>query len=345
MSFATGRIHTGICASGSDGSVACSSPAQKQQQASAPVSAHSEAASQWQTLKLLLAGGVAGAFAKSCTAPLARMTILYQVGALQPAHGVQGLSHSLRHVVHTEGVLALWKGNGINIMHRLPSTAVNFMVYEQANQALMQLFPSAADGTSAVDSVRRLLAGGAAGMAATSVAYPLDLLRTRLAGHAGNGVSVAQLLFGILNREGMRGLYHGLGPTLLQAGPNLAINYCVYESLRSKWLADHPDSKAPPVSAMVVFGSASGIVSSSITFPLDVIRRRMQMQGSVAGGVHQYSGIGNALVKIVRHEGIRGLYSGIVPEYIKVAPAVAITYCSYEFMKSFLLGQDFNSKR
>ena len=72
----------------------------------------------------------------------------------------------------------------------------------------------------------------------------------------------------------------------------------------------------------------------------------MQMQGSASSSInHQYSGMGNALVHIFRHEGLRGLYAGIVPEYIKVAPGVAITYCSYEVVKSFLLGPDFNSKR
>lgn len=51
----------------------------------------------------------------------------------------------------------------------------------------------------------------------------------------------------ILRQKGLAGMYRGLGPTLLQAGPNLAINYCVYESLRSKWLSLHPHERMPPV--------------------------------------------------------------------------------------------------
>lgn len=63
------------------------------------------------------------------------------------------------------------------------------------------------------------------------------------------------------------------------------------------------------------------------------------------GGRWQYSGMGNAIVTIAQHEGIRGFYRGLVPEYIKVAPGVAITYMTYEFMKKLLLGEDFNSSR
>lgn len=130
--------------------------------------------------KLLLSGGMAGAFSKSCTAPLARLTILYQVCrrcrrrrcclppapsqsaaafpprcplihphrpppcALPQVQGMQpaaasaalpsqraGVAAALRHVVQREGVRALWKGNGVTIIHRLPYSSANFWVYEQ----------------------------------------------------------------------------------------------------------------------------------------------------------------------------------------------------------------------
>lgn len=101
-----------------------------------------------ETMKLLLSGGVAGAFSKSCTAPLARLTILYQVNGLHaaaagPVGSVAeaaaaprlGVWAAMRQVVTTEGLSALWKGNGVTIIHRLPYSAANFWAYEQASAA------------------------------------------------------------------------------------------------------------------------------------------------------------------------------------------------------------------
>jgi len=274
------------------------------------------------------------------------MTILYQIGAMRQAYGPSGLAAAVGHVVRREGVLGLWRGNGVTMIHRLPYTASSFFVYEQANQTLAHALPNSVGGTSAQDSFRRLIAGGFAGSVGCAVAYPLDLVRTRLAAQTtGRRHGILETMAGIVQHDGLLGLYRGLGPTLLQAGPNLAINYSVYESLRSRWLASSPGEKVPPVSVTLVCGSLAGIASSTITFPLDVIRRRMQMQGVATGVPWQYTGVSNAVADIARKEGFRGLYSGLLPEYIKVAPGVAITYCTYEVMKSVLLGKDFNSRR
>jgi solute carrier family 25 phosphate transporter 23/24/25/41 len=123
--------------------------------------------------KLLLSGGIAGAFSKSCTAPLARLTILYQVQGMQPAAAGAaalpsqraGIAAALRHVVQREGVRALWKGNGVTIIHRLPYSSANFWVYEQMNELWKAHIP-AQGPFAASDVARRFVAGGVAGVAA-----------------------------------------------------------------------------------------------------------------------------------------------------------------------------------
>lgn len=88
-------------------------------------------------------------------------------------------------------------------------------------------------------------------------AYPLDLVRTRLAAqttsHYYNGIWHA--LSTIVREEGMFGLYRGLGATLTQVGPSLAMNYCAYETLRSYWVAHEPSLQRPTVS--ITHGSSS----------------------------------------------------------------------------------------
>ena len=69
-------------------------------------------------------------------------------------------------------------------------------------------------------------------------AYPLDLVRTRLSAQTKSQyyTGIAHALRTIARDEGMFGLYRGLGATLLQVTPSLAINYTAYGTLRSHWL-------------------------------------------------------------------------------------------------------------
>ena len=89
------------------------------------------------------------------------------------------------------------------------------------------------------------------------------------------------------------------------------------------------------VTMSLASGSIAGLVSSTATFPLDLIRRRMQLQGQ--GGCQvQYTSYGHAFRTVIQREGFVGLYHGILPEYYKVVPGVAIAFCTYELMKSML---------
>lgn len=77
----------------------------------------------------------------------------------------------------------------------------------------------------------------------------------------------------------------------------------------------------------------------AVTFPLDLLRRRMQLEGA-AGRARVYkSGLFGTFGHIVRREGLRGLYRGILPEYFKVVPSVGIVFMTYEVLKSIMSGR------
>jgi solute carrier family 25 phosphate transporter 23/24/25/41 len=71
------------------------------------------------------------------------------------------------------------------------------------------------------------------------------------------------------------------------------------------------------------------------TYPLDVIRRRMQVAGMKGVGF-EYSGTLHAIRTIAKHEGIRGLYKGMLPNILKVAPTISVSFVTYEAMKKIL---------
>lgn len=81
--------------------------------------------------------------------------------------------------------------------------------------------------------------------------------------------------------------------------------------------------------------------SSIVTYPLDVLRRRMQMRGQM-GDRYPYHNSMHAVITIYRVEGVGGFYKGMLPNLLKVAPLVAITFITYEFTKARLFGVPLN---
>ncbi|XP_059666327.1 uncharacterized protein LOC132312096 isoform X2 [Cornus florida] len=274
--------------------------------------------SQIGTIPQLLAGGVAGAVSKTCTAPLARLTILFQVQGMHSDVATlkkTSIWREASRIVGEEGFRAFWKGN-----------------------LLLQLILGL-EGHSenlSTDLCIRLVGGGLAGITAASVTYPLDLIRTRLAAQT-NVIyyrGIGHALSTISREEGIFGLYKGLGATLLGVGPSLAISFSVYDTLRSYWQSQRPDDS--PALVSLACGSLSGIASSTATFPLDLVRRRKQLEGAGGQARVYNTGLFGTFRHIFQAEGLRGLYRGILPEYYKVVPSVGIAFMTYEKLKQIL---------
>ncbi|KAI4384505.1 hypothetical protein MLD38_002651 [Melastoma candidum] len=221
------------------------------------------------TVSQLLAGGIAGAVSKTCTAPLARLTILFQVqGMHSDAASLRKPSiwYEASRIIREEGFRAFWKGNLVTIAHRLPYSSVNFYAYEQYKRMLYEI-PGVESyrGNATADLGIHFFGGGMAGITAATTTYPLDLVRTRLAAQT-NIVyyrGIWHTFQTITREEGLLGLYKGLGATLLGVGPSIAISFSVYEMLRSFWQSQRPDDSTVAVS--LACGSLSGIASSTET--------------------------------------------------------------------------------
>ena len=136
----------------------------------------------------------------------------------------------------------------------------------------------------------------------------------------------------IARQEGARGFFQGLGAGVGQVVPYMGLFFSAYEALR------------PPLAAMSLpFGSGdatAGVLASVFAktgvFPLDLIRKRLQVQGPnrvryVGGKIPVYSrDVWSTGKAIVAREGWRGLYRGLGVGLVKSAPASAITMWTYE---------------
>ncbi|KAL5507145.1 hypothetical protein ACEPAH_6601 [Sanghuangporus vaninii] len=132
---------------------------------------------------------------------------------------------------------------------------------------------------------------------------------------------------------GVRALYRGLPATAFGVAPYVGINFASYEALRG-WIT--PPGTKPTALRKLLCGALAGSISQTLTYPMDVLRRKMQVTGMKSLGVH-HTGAVDALRYVIRNEGLKGLYKGIWPNLLKVAPSIATSFYTYELVKDFLL--------
>lgn len=135
---------------------------------------------------------------------------------------------------------------------------------------------------------------------------------------------------------GLPALYRGIIPTVAGVAPYVGLNFMVYEIARTQFTPE--GQKDPSAIGKLAAGAVSGAVAQTITYPFDVLRRRFQIN-TMSGMGYQYSGILDAVTSIVRTEGLRGMYKGIVPNLLKVAPSMASSWLSFEYTRDLLMGQ------
>ncbi|KAL0347738.1 UNVERIFIED_CONTAM: Mitochondrial adenine nucleotide transporter ADNT1, partial [Sesamum calycinum] len=266
-----------------------------------------------------------------------------------------GTVQGLKYIWRTEGFRGLFKGNGTNCARIVPNSAVKFFSYEQASKGILYMYQQQTGNEDAqLTPVLRLAAGACAGIIAMSATYPMDMVRGRLTVQISLLISTEECfhaLSTVLREEGFRALYKGWLPSVIGVVPYVGLNFAVYESLKDWLLKSNPyglvEDNELGVVTRLACGAAAGTVGQTVAYPLDVIRRRMQMVGwsnassIVAGdgrtkGPLEYTGMIDAFRKTVRHEGFRALYKGLVPNSVKVVPSIAIAFVTYEQVKELL---------
>lgn len=263
-----------------------------------------------------------------------------------------------------EGFKGYMRGNGINCLRIIPYSAVQFTTYE----TLKKWF---ARGGAPLDTPTRLTAGALAGIASVTTTYPLDLVRSRLSlatatisatapalnsapaatMTAGTGVAAKAAyhtassflpheltMWGMTKKVfreegGIKGLYRGLVTTAVGVAPYVGINFAAYEAFRG--IITPPGKTSVP--RKLLCGALAGSMSQTLTYPVDVLRRRMQVTGMKAGMYGpRYNNAYEAVKGIVAAEGWKGLYRGLWPNLLKVAPSIATSFFTYELVKELL---------
>ncbi|XP_022775947.1 nicotinamide adenine dinucleotide transporter 2, mitochondrial-like [Durio zibethinus] len=185
-------------------------------------------------------------------------------------------------------------------------------------------------------------AGATAGAIAATFVCPLDVIKTRLQVHGlpeasqsgARGSVIITSLQNIIKNEGLKGLYRGLSPTILALLPNWAVYFTLYEQLKGLLTSLDDNGGQLTIGANMVAAAGAGAATAITTNPLWVVKTRLQTQG-MRTGVVPYTGVLSALRRIVHEEGLRGLYSGVLPSLAGISH-VAIQFPAYEKIKSYM---------
>ncbi|KYK58428.1 calcium dependent mitochondrial carrier protein [Drechmeria coniospora] len=309
-----------------------------------------------------LAGAIAGGVSRTATAPLDRLKVYLLVNtrvssetaavALKQGrpiaavkNAVRPFGDAVRELFHSGGLRGFFAGNGLNVVKIMPETAIKFGSYEAAKRALAN-FEGHGDPRR-INSYSKFTAGGLAGMIAQFCVYPLDTLKFRLQcetvkdGLTGSAL-VRQTAVKMYADGGVRACYRGVTMGLIGMFPYSAIDMGMFELLKktyrsyyAEYAGCHEDDANPGNIATGIIGATSGAIGATVVYPLNVVRTRLQTQGTV---MHRatYTGVWDVTQKTVAREGIRGLYKGLTPNMLKVAPALSITWIVYENSKTFL---------
>lgn len=263
-----------------------------------------------------------------------------------------GIAQAFKDIIREEGILGLWRGNVPALLMVMPYTSIQFVVLHKVK--------SFAAGSSKGDDHIRLnpalsyVSGALAGCAATIGSYPFDLLRTVLASQGEPKVyqNLRSAFLGILRSKGIRGLYAGLTPTLIEIVPYAGIQFGSYDTFKRWAMAWNRRRFRPPdqyanVSStkfqLFICGLASGTIAKVCCHPLDVVKKRFQVEGlrrhpryGARIDERTYKNVWYAITRILESEGVAGLYKGLVPSLVKAAPASAITFVVYESVSEWL---------
>ncbi|KAK1307687.1 Mitochondrial uncoupling protein 3 [Acorus calamus] len=217
-------------------------------------------------------------------------------------------------LVRSEGLLSLYRGLSPALLRHLFYTPLRIVSYE--------LLRPSSDSLAS-----RAFAGGASGVLAQVVASPADLVKVRMQADGRRYSSAPDALMKIVRSEGLGGLWRGVVPNaqrafLVNMGELTCYDYSKRRILNGGLCEDN-------LYAHTLASVASGLCSTMMSCPADVVKTRMMNQGVE----RVYRGSLDCLVRTVRAEGFGALWKGFFPTWARLGPWQFVFWVSYEQLR------------
>ncbi|XP_066590592.1 putative tricarboxylate transport protein, mitochondrial [Prorops nasuta] len=280
-------------------------------------------------LKGIIAGGITGGIEICITFPTEYVKTQLQLdGKTGAGKQYSGIADCVKKTVKNHGFFGLYRGLSVLLYGSIPKSAVRFGAFESVKKQLVD-----ADGK--LNAQRRLFAGLCAGVCEAIFAVtPMETVKVKFINDQRSPNPRYRGFFHgvklIVKEHGFKGVYQGVGPTILKQGSNQAIRFFVMETLKD-WYRGGDNNKTVPKMVVGAFGAVAGAASVYGNTPIDVVKTRMQ--GLEAA---KYKNSMDCALQIWKNEGPTAFYKGTVPRLSRVCLDVAITFMIYDsFMDLF----------
>lgn len=313
-------------------------------------------------IQSIIAGSVSGIMSRVATAPLDTLKIRLQITPyhtkFNPLVSPYYLSWSnnvmviIKEMVLKEGIRSFWKGN-------IPGS-IMYVVYGGVQFSSYSIFNRWLSPMNLATHRHGFVVGMMSGMISSFVSYPFDTLRTRFVANKGRKFfNLRDSCRDIWIHEGIKGFYSGCLMSMITFTLSNGIMFSTYETIKvysEQSKGDENNEKGLKHNILNSSASTiSAIISKIITFPIDTVRRRIQLEDSIhlnnffetdrslniykeyqnlkrertSKKINRFTFI-RIPILMIRYEGIKSLYKGLVIGLCKSIPATVVSLWTYE---------------
>jgi solute carrier family 25 (adenine nucleotide translocator) protein 4/5/6/31 len=264
------------------------------------------------------AGGISGAVAKTATAPIERVKLIIQTQDSNPlirsgeVKRYTGIVNCFSRVASEQGIGAFWRGNFVNVIRYFPTQAFNFAFKD----VIKVMFPKYDKKTDfGKFFMVNMASGGLAGAGSLCIVYPLDYARTRLASDVGSGKRQFSGLSDCLVKtakgpSGVLGLYNGFGVSVAGIIPYRGVYFGMYDTLADINPYKKDANNFIRLASIFAIAQVTAISAGYASYPMDTVRRRLQMQSEKPQSEWLYKGTMDCFAKVMKEEGITAFFKG-----------------------------------
>lgn len=257
----------------------------------------------------LCIGGLAGIISRTLVAPIELCKIHKQTQFIPNTN----LSYVLQH----EGFLGLWKGNGINCMRVFPQTAIHYV----GNGICFDILQRYSTNSYVKN---HLIAGSIGGILGSISTYPLETFRSHFSVQIKK--SKYSSVFDSISHFTWKRFYSGVSIHILGHVPFNALTFTLYHQYKKM------GSNYNQRTCSLIAGGLAGMQSTAITYPTDVICRRLQLQG-FNENVPKYTSISNCIQQMYKNEGLTSFYIGFPLGMLKMTIVMAVQFTLFEILQ------------
>lgn len=279
----------------------------------------------------------------------------------------------MRQINQQDGLRGLFRGHSATLLRIFPYAGIKFLAYEQfraiiitdpaRETPLRRLLSGSLAGVTSVfftyplEIIRVRLAFETRGDTKASFSRICDQIyherppkphtSATTASSAPLVAAATQTLEKATPRSGLANFYRGFSPTVVGMLPYAGMSFLTHDTvgdwLRGPSLAPYTtipekqhSSSRPRLNnpAQLTAGALAGLVSQTASYPLEVIRRRMQVSGAAGDG--KMLSMRETAARILAERGVGGFFVGLGIGYLKVMPMVAVSFWVYERAKGWL---------